>query len=143
MAAGDRIPLVAVSATHDDVAIAGMTHAVLEIQPTVADEPPAAGALGEGGQALTMTRVLVTVFGNSINALVALLGAAAADLAIVYKAADGSNYTCTVAAVAFTRFGAGLAFPPIDGGGRVGPFAVSGRAEWAEGDALSDVLSFA
>jgi len=144
MAAGDRIPLVA-RYVHTGVStpIAGATHALLEIETVVAEEPPKAGEAGEAGQAITMYRLRLTVYGNDPSALIALYGAAAANKVIGFKDAGGANKNVTLKNVGFTRFGSALAFPAIDVGGRVGPWALSGRCEWGGADTLALMMAFA
>ena len=142
MAVGDFLALVARHVTIG-AAIDGVTHALIGYSQVVAEEPPAAGRLGEGGQALTMERITVSVFGNNPNALNALVGAAAANCVIGFKGADGVNTKVTLKNVAFTRRVSGLTFPPIDAGGKVPPFGVEGRCEWGADDthALMEVFA--
>jgi len=124
-------------AKHPTVAIAGVTHAGIDIQTSSARDPGDAGAPGTEETQLTDRRILVTLYGKELAALTALLGAAAANLVLGYTGAAGANEKLTLKNVAFTEVGQGLALPAKDAGGNAPVAAVRGEAEWGVSDTFA------
>jgi len=137
MAAGDF--LVAV---RDAIgALVAATHVSLAPSTQVKILPPQAGVLGPMGRVVTYHELAVTIYGNDRAELLALVGAAAADVVVPVSGLDGAAETLTIKDVYFDEVLNEFEFPARDAGGKVPQFAVRGRVIWEDEDAWADVLS--
>jgi len=142
MAVGDRI-FRARSAKHPTDAIDGITHArVIAGTPAVFTDPGDAAAPGPaevqvGGGA----GVRVELYGVNPIDLLALVGAASANVVIGIKAEDGANELITVKSVVFAGEIAAMEIPRNDQGGPIAPYGVFGLAEWGAADTYALMIT--
>ena len=140
MAAGDYIIGV-----RDTIgALAAATHVGLAPSTVVSNPiPPSNGVGGPMGRVVKYKELAVTIYGNDLAELLALVVAAAADVVVPTFGLDGAAETITIVGVYFDEVVQDFEFPAPDAGGKVPQFAVRGRANWADGDTFADVLTAA
>ena len=141
MASGDLIfhcTGATVGSSVAGVVAARVSHSsVVGISPTV---PTGAGARGE--QQMQKQDIKVELIGKSIAALVALVGAAAANCVVDFKGSAGASQTCTAKSVMFSELGQ-VEFRDPDTGGKVVMHSVAGYCNWGDADTLATMLVFA
>ena len=142
MAVGDTI-FACRDAKHPTSAIAGVTHC--RITPTTVSrkDQGAAGSTGRAGTLVTNHGITVEVFGTDFAALIALLGATAANLIIGTEGAAGTNEKLTIKNVYFVESIAAIEIPAKDEGGKLAPFGVRGIGFWGATDTFALMLTAA
>lgn len=138
MAAGDKI-FVCTSVEGCTAA----THVGIEAATAFTVDPGDVAAPGPADFAVTWYDLAVTVYGNDEAELLALVGAAAADLDVGTIGAAGAAETLTLHDLYFDEVPGEMAFPAADQGGRVPEFAVRGRVNWEAGQTFADKLTAA
>jgi hypothetical protein len=142
MAAGDTIfatRSVAVGATP----VAGASHARIVPATKFAVNQGSAGSPGPADAVITHRSLAVEVYGRDPAALLALIGAAAADVAVGTIGASGANETLTLSDVYFCEAIGNVEVSEKDAGGKVPVFGIRGYVTFGAGDVFTDVLTAA
>lgn len=138
MAAGDKI-FVCTSVE----GCAAATHVGIEATTVFVVDPGAVAAPGPADFAVTQFDLAATIYGNDEAELLALVGAAAADLDVGTIGEGGAAETLTLHDLYFDEVPGEMSFPAADAGGRVPEFAVRGRVNWVPGETFADKLTAA
>ena len=142
MAAGDTI-FACRSFKHPTVAVDGVTHCRISPTTVTKKDQGAAGSTGRADTLVTDRGITVEVFGKDFAALIALLGATAANAVIGTEGAAGTNEKLTVKNVSFVEPIAGVEIPAKDDGGKLAPFGVRGIGFWGDSDTFALMLTAA
>ncbi len=124
-------------------AVAGATHARISPSTVVKINQGSAGDPGPTGAHIVDRDLAVEVYGTNYQALLALLGEAAASVVISIVGAAGAAETLTVASVAFTDPTGGVDVPAKDSGGKLATSGVRGYVNFGAGDDFGDVITAA
>jgi len=137
--AGERIHALT-SAKHPTTEIGGVTHAAIIPTTTRSIDPGAAGSPGAAETLVTDSGVDVILYGMDYAALLALVGATAANLVLGIRGQAGADETITVKNVYFDSVPAQIDLKAKDAGGTVPRFAVRGTAQWGAGDTFATMI---
>lgn len=127
-------------AKHPTDSLAGITHAEVRPGATTITDPGAAGTPGQAGSLVTDSQLSVTLYGTDYAALLALVGATAANLVLGAEGAAGANEKHTAKSVYFNAVPGMVAIPPKDAGGNVGRFSISGDCDWGAEDTFATMF---
>jgi len=119
------------------VAIAGVTHISIDPGAVGIQDPGDAGSPGPADHGTTHKSLGVTLFGRDFAAMLALVGAAAANLVVGIQGAASANEKITIKNVVFTGVPSGLMIPANDAGGQIPGFAISGQCNWGASDTFA------
>jgi len=127
-------------AKHPTDAIDGVTHFAIAPTAQSATDPGGAGAPGDAESLVTHQSLRVTLYGTDLVALLALVGAAAANLVIGTKGAAGANEKLTFKNVYFDAVPQGMNVPKKDAPGTIPGAAITGTAQWGSDDTFATML---
>lgn len=125
---------VARYASHGGSNIDGVTHWGYKLTPIKSTDPGAADAPGDAETIITHYSLTVTLYSQDDNALIALIGAAASNAVLGYKASAGANRKKTIKNVYFDDGPSQVEAPAKDSGGKVPVFSITGTAQWGASD---------
>ncbi len=125
------------NAKHPTNAIGGVTHARIAPSTVHKVDQGAAGSTGRAGTLVTDRGVMVELYGTNYAALIALLGATAANLVLGTEGLAGANEKLTIKNVYFVEAIAAIEIPEKDTGGKLAPFGVRGIALWGGADTFA------
>ena len=138
--AGERIHALT-EAKHPTTAIDGVTHAAIVPSTVPSRDPGGAGSPGVAETMVNDSGVDVILWGMDYAALLALIGAAAANLVLGIKGQAGAAETITVKNVYFDSVPAQIDLKAKDAGGKVPTCAVKGTGQWGASDTLATMIA--
>ena len=131
--AGERLYAHRGAPTHNAVAVNGVTHAAISYRPVrkFARNPVAGGV---EDSAIVDQAHSVSLFGNDVAALDALIGDDAANLVIDTFGTNGALEKCTLKNVKFDQVLSDKDIPESDSGGKVAAYGISGDLHYGDSD---------
>ncbi len=134
--AGERIHALT-EAKHPTTAIDGVTHAAIVPSTVPSRDPGGAGSPGVAETMVNDSGVDVILWGMDYAALLALIGAAAANLVLGIKGVAGANEKITIKNVYFDSVPTQIELKAKDAGGNVPTCSVKGTAQWGTDDTFA------
>ncbi len=134
--AGETI-FAARNVKHPTDAIAGVTHAGIAGSAVEKVDQGDAGSPGPADAMVPDKGLRVNVYGKDYAALLALVGAVAANVVIGTYGAAAALEKHTIKNVMFTGIMSEISIPEKDSGGKLAPFGVSGIALWGAEDTFA------
>lgn len=124
-------------AKHPTSAISGVQAARLSPSAVKVTDPGVAGDTGEAETLVTHRAYRVTLLGTDRLALLALVGATAANLILGTIGTAGALEKITLKNAYFDEVPQAQEIPRKDGGGTVAGFAVGGSLQWGTADTFA------
>ena len=127
-------------AKHPTTALAGVLYG--RFTPTTVSKVDQGGAnaTGRAGSATTKRGVEVEIYGTNYAALLALIGATAANLVLGTLGAAGANEKITIKNVYFVEPIGPIEVPEKDTGGKLQMSGVKGIACWGSADTFATMI---
>jgi len=126
--------------TKNATPVPGATHASFAIKSTSVVDPGGAGATGPAGAFVASWDISVTVFGNNIAALLALLGSTKESVIVKYVTTAGALRKVTFLNVQVVEVVGQADIPRGDDGAPIARLGVRGYVAWAVGTTLAAAM---
>jgi hypothetical protein len=120
--------------------VPGATHAAVGVRPFKIVDPGGSGAEGQAGSMVTGHDISVTIYGNNIPALLALVGSAKEDVIVKYTTSAGALRKRTVKNVQIVEIVGQADIPRRDDGAPIAKLGVRGYTAWVSGGTLATML---
>lgn len=126
--------------TKNATPVSGVTHAGYLPKPMTRQDPGGAGSKGVVGEVLHGWDVSVSIYGNNIPVLLALLGTAKESVILKYTTTAGALRKVTILKVEIVEVLGQADIPRGDDGAPIAKIGVRGYVAWAVNDTLATVI---